>query len=343
VGERVGGRPGSADRFGRAVQSRRVVLGGAGAIAAASFSGRLLAIDKPPPLSRRPGVQLYMLGKLSIDELPAQLKALREIGYREVETSPLPGASAETLRAELDRAGLACASCHIGLEALAPGMLSLAEPAPAIAYAKTLGAEHVVVALFPFMSALKRRPDAQAVLSDLTRLGPAISDIARSMTPEDWLDVARRLNEAGAKLAAGGLRVGYHNHNVEFVRLANGQSAFDLLVARTDPKLVDFELDLGWVAAAGIEPAGLLKRLGARVAQLHLKDLAATPANTTLKINSADLGAGVQDWPAILDAVRASSVRHAYVEQEPPYAPSGLEAARRAYAFIQPSLAKKGL
>jgi sugar phosphate isomerase/epimerase len=331
VGERVG------------LPSRRAVLGGAGALAAASLSGRLLAMDEPPPLSRRVGVQLYMLGKLSIAELPAQLKALRETGYREVETSPLPGASAEALRAELDRAGLACPSCHIGLESMAPGMLSLADPEPAAAYAKALGADHVVVALFPFMSALKRRPDAQVVLSDLKRLGGALGDIARSMTPEDWTDVARRLNEAGARLAPAGLRVGYHNHNVEFVRLANGQSAFDLLVAQTDPKLVDFELDLGWVAAAGIDPAGLLKRLGARVTQLHLKELAATPPNTALHINSADLGAGVQDWPAILDAVRGSSVRHAYVEQEPPYAPSGLEAARRGYAFIQPLLVRKGL
>ena len=326
--------------------SRRHVLLGLGA--AAGLGGRVCAAGaEGRRLSQRLGVQLYVLGQAPMPgrappaDLPQGLKALSDIGYREVEGAP-PGFTAEAYRRELDRVNLACPSIHTSLEPM-DGVQSLADLPNAIAYAKTVGARNLVVATLPFRRLLANRPDAEALFGDMKRLSAAVLDLTKSMSADDWIAFARELNASGAKLATAGLRLGYHNHNSEFVVLPSGQRAYDLLVAETDPKLVDFELDVGWARSAGLDPAALIKRYAKRITQLHLKDLADTPANTSAKLNSAEMGQGVQDWNALLDAISSSSVAHVYVEQEPPYPLSGLSSATAAYAFLQPRLAQKGL
>jgi sugar phosphate isomerase/epimerase len=301
------------------------------------------AVEQQPPLSKRLGVQMYMLGQISPSELPGVLKQVREIGFLEVEALPRPDTSAQALRAELDRVGMTCPSCHIALEPMAPGMLSLADAPAAIEYARTIGATQIVVPMFPFAKARLARADGAARPVDPGNARSAIASVAQSMSAEDWIGVARSLNEAAAKLAPAGIRLGYHNHNVEFVRVGDGKIALDLLISHTDPKLVDLEVDIGWVKAAGYDPATFLKQHAHRITQVHLKDLAATPANTALQLNTTELGHGVQDWPSIVDAIRSSSIRHAYIEQEPPFTVSGLKSAAEDYAFIQPLMAKKGI
>ncbi|HEX7741470.1 MAG TPA: sugar phosphate isomerase/epimerase, partial [Sphingobium sp.] len=232
---------------------------------------------------------------------------------------------------------------HLLLDASMPGLLSLADMPAAIAAAKTLGADRIVAPIFSITGMLARRPELASQLTDPSKSGSAIRELARAMTADDWLALAKRLNTVGADLAKAGIRLGYHTHNVDFAKLPNGDTVLDLLIANTDAKLVEFELDLGWVKAAGLDPATTLIRYADRVSQLHLKDLGATPANYSLDLNTAAFGAGVQDWPAIAEAIRRSSVRHLYVEQENPIRQSGLASAASCYAFIKPVLAKAGV
>ena len=325
--------------------SRRGVLLG---LAAASLAGNALAMGGKKRLSQRLGVQLYVLGQAPMPgrgspaDLPRGLKALSDIGYREVEGAP-PGLTAEAYRRELDRVNLVCPSIHVALEPSPYGALSLTDLSNTVAYAKTVGAANLVIGMPPFGALLARRPDAQALSGDIARLSEAITSLVNSMSAADWLDIARQLNENGARVAAAGLRLGYHNHNAEFRTLANGARVYDLLMEHTDPKLVDFELDLGWARAAGLDPVTLLKRYTGRITQLHLKEIADTKANNSGNLNSVEMGRGVQNWSAIIEAIKSSSMRHAYFEQEPPYPVSGLRSAATAYAFLQPLLAKKGL
>jgi sugar phosphate isomerase/epimerase len=290
-------------------------------------------------LARRLGVQTYMLDDQLRKDTAGTLARLHAVGFRELELFQLPGMSAQAFRAELDRAGLSCPSIHAGLEPLVPGAPNLAEPDTVIAAAKALGAVWAVVPVLPFRKALATRPEAQARLAK-GEAGAVLGEVARSMTVDEWTDLAVQLNTVAAKLAPSGVRLAYHNHNLEFVTLGNGRPALELLLARTDPKLVDLELDVGWVAAAGVDPAAFLRRHGARVGQVHFKDLAATTPNNAVHLETADIGRGVQDWEAILEALRGSAVRHAYIEEEPPYVGSGLEAAARSYAWLQPLMAR---
>ncbi len=113
-------------------------------------------------------------------------------------------------------------------------------------------------------------------------------------------------------------------------------SGWDILVGNTDPKLVHFEVDIGWVQSAGLDPAQTIRKLGPRVRQLHLKDVAAgAKTNFALETKPTVAGTGVVDWPAVLRAAWSAGVQHAYVEQEPPFAIPRMEAARQSAAFFR--------
>jgi sugar phosphate isomerase/epimerase len=135
--------------------------------------------------------------------------------------------------------------------------------------------------------------------------------------PESWrgsrADVSRlceRLNSLGELCRAEGIRLGYHNHAVEFAPL-DGTTAWDILARETSPELVDLELDLYWAAQAGADPAAVLRRDRSRIRLVHAKDMA--------RDSDADapVGEGRLDWPAILEAA-GDEVRWYIVEQDEP-------------------------
>jgi len=130
--------------------------------------------------------------------------------------------------------------------------------------------------------------------------------------------------------------VGYHNHNLEFAPLAGGGTGWDVLIRETDPSLVKFEVDIGWVAAAGRDPVAFLDRHHGRLRWLHIKDLRpSTSANFALRMDPVKTGAGRQDWARILPAAHRAGIEHFYVEQEPPFAIPRMEAAERSYRFLK--------
>jgi len=142
------------------------------------------------------------------------------------------------------------------------------------------------------------------------------------------------LNEKGAMLKKAGIAMGYHNHNIEFAPIGK-ETGWEILVRETDPALVHFEVDIGWVAAAGLDPVAFLHRHKGRVRQLHVKDLqATTKANFNVRMDPTQVGAGEMDWAKVLPAAYQAGVRNFYVEQEPPFTIPRMEAAARSYAYL---------
>ena len=149
-----------------------------------------------------------------------------------------------------------------------------------------------------------------------------------------WKRTAALLNERGAALKPLGIDFGYHNHNLEFAPVG-GTTGWDIITRETDPALVHFEVDIGWLAAAGLDPVAFLRRHSGRVRWLHIKDLKAdSVANFGLSMHPTEIGSGKQDWAKILPAAHRAGVQHYYVEQEPPFAIPRMEAAARSYAFL---------
>lgn len=77
------------------------------------------------------------------------------------------------------------------------------------------------------------------------------------------------LNAAGKFGANVELRVAYHN---EFPEFANGKMEVAALMEGTDPKLVNFVVDMGHAFHAGADVVGFFGQHHGRIAGMHLRD-----------------------------------------------------------------------
>jgi sugar phosphate isomerase/epimerase len=249
-------------------------------------------------------VQLYTLRNQLAIELEDSLEELAEIGYTRVEHAGFVGRTAAQFRAALDNAGLRATSGHVGI----PQPFDAATWAAALADAKVLGSKYIV---HPYFGA-----DANGPIRD------------RAV----WSAFAADLNKAGRMARQAGLRFGYHNHNAEFLPLADGsgRTGYDVLIAETDPRYVHFEVDLYWAWRGAVDPVDLFRRIGRRVLQYHVKDMDVTSS-------FADPGTGLIDFGRIF---RAHAVDEYIVERDnagsPPRTPAdALVTAEVGYDFLR--------
>lgn len=271
------------------------------------------------------GLQVYTLGEEAGRDLDATFAQIAAIGYREIELPSLYGRKAAEVRATADRAGLAIRSIHIPAQGSGSGSLN-GVPAEVAEMVTRLGARRAVVPIAPFPAGFRPQPGET--------MQAAIGRSFATAGADHWRRTAALLNEKAAALKPLGVALGYHNHNIEFAPIEK-TSGWDILVRETDPRLVEFEVDTGWVATAGLDPVAFLRGLRGRATQLHVKDVAAgNTTNFVLAMRPAEVGSGTLDWARILPAARAAGVRHFYVEQEPPFTMPRIAAARKSYAFL---------
>lgn len=242
--------------------------------------------------SRPPtGVQLYTVRRLMQEDVPGTFAALAELGVREVEFAGYFDYAPAAMAALLTEHGLTAPAVHQGVPD---------DWAPVFDAAEALGHRWVVV---PWVG-----PEVRASV-------------------ESWQQFADQLNEAGRQAADRPFRMGYHNHDFEFDQLG-GQLAFDVLLDRLDPALVDLELDLYWAVKAGQDPAALIARHPGRFPLWHLKDAGPAPERTM-----QDVGAGTIDFASLFALGEAAGLQHAFVEHDNPADP--LESVRRSVTALQ--------
>ncbi|MBA4355338.1 MAG: sugar phosphate isomerase/epimerase [Novosphingobium sp.] len=310
--------------------NRRQFLAGMTALSSIACPGAdaLAKACKRRPDALAIGLQAFTLGEDQIRAMPETLRELRRIGYRKIELGDLYGYAPAQLRKWLDDADLICRSMTIPGQAI--GGVSLEDDLDALAVGlRVIGVETVVM---PIM----RIPDrlGAPTIAPHDELVAQYVRANRAMTAADWSENARVINDIARRLQPHGLRMGYHNHNFEFAPLG-GTCGMEILLAETDPAMVDFEMDAGWVAAAGHDPAVWLARYPGRFRLMHVKDiLPTTVANFDMKQNPCPVGQGIVDWPRLLPAARAAGVAHFYVEQEPPFTMPRIEAIRSSYRYL---------
>ena len=96
-------------------------------------------------------------------------------------------------------------------------------------------------------------------------------------------------NNAGMGAAKRGLRFTYHNHDLELRKYDDGSCGLDNVRKNTDPANVGFELDVYWVKKGGQDPVEYIKKQGARIWQLHMKDMAEDGSITELGNGNVEL------------------------------------------------------
>jgi len=131
-------------------------------------------------------------------------------------------------------------------------------------------------------------------------------------------ELAQRLNRAGETLRGQGLRLLYHNHNVELLPVRPGLRAYELLLDETDGKAVNFEFDSYWFTDGGADACAWMRRLGPRMKLWHINDRGSRqtgPAMTPiLKADSMELGAGNMALDAMREIALSNGIEAVVLE-----------------------------
>ena len=124
--------------------------------------------------------------------------------------------------------------------------------------------------------------------------------------------LVRKLDAAGAKFRAAGLTLGYHNHDIEFLRF-QGATVLDYIYAQCDPQNLVAELDTYWVHCGGGDCVEWCRKLRGRMPFIHLKDYAMTLER---KPTYCEIGAGTLPFKRIIDEAGRSGCAWFIVEQD---------------------------
>lgn len=228
------------------------------------------------------GVQLYTLRDAARHDIDRTLARIRSVGYHEVEWWGSFGKTPAQIRAILDANGLKSPSAHVGLDALTTKLDETLETAERMGH-------HWLI--FPGLDEEDHRPARYDEVADL-------------------------LNAAGERAHRHGLRVGYHNHDVDLHPWANGEIPLERLARRLDPNVADLEVDLFWITKGGGDPKQWLRDHPGRIPLVHVKDAGPAP-----DFVMSDVGAGALDWNAIFALRRRAGIEHYFVEHDEPVDP----------------------
>jgi sugar phosphate isomerase/epimerase len=240
------------------------------------------------------GLQLWTVRNQLATDVPGTLRAVQDAGYAQVELMRTMDANA--ILAHARPLGLRVTSAMIDWNALVhPAAPGTATAAAHVQLARELGLQYLV---FGYVGKGHRETVAQVRAL-----------VARAHA------FGRQCREAGIQLC-------YHHHSFEFAALDDGRTtAWQIFTAEFDPALVQFELDVFWLAIGGRDPVSTLRDLRGRVAQVHLKDLA--PGHGVITDEAQvpatafrELGAGTVDLPAVLAACAETGVAQCHVEQD---------------------------
>ncbi|QII28192.1 sugar phosphate isomerase/epimerase [Stenotrophomonas maltophilia] len=230
-------------------------------------------------------VQMYTLRNAG--SLEQQLKIVHDAGVHAVETVGTQGVSATELKQLLERYSIKAVSSHVPLAELRKDLDGV------VAFNRSIGNTTLVV---PYLDAKDRPTDAAG-----------------------WTALGQELGRIAKQVRAKGMRLAYHNHDFELVDF-NGRSGLELLFAAAGPDL-QTELDLAWVARAGLDPAVMLATFRGRLFAVHAKDNA-PKGQAEDEDGFAAVGQGVLDWKAILPAAAKAGVQWYIVEHDQPRDPA---------------------
>jgi len=234
------------------------------------------------------GLQLYSVRKDCAKDLPGTIAAVAEMGYAGVEFAGYYDYEAPELRKLLDEAGLKCCGTHIRLDTL-------------------LGEE------------LERTIEFNQILGNRFLIVPGLPEERRNSRAA-WQETARLFSELAEKVRPYNMRVGYHNHMVEFQPM-EGEMPWDTFFGNTSPEVI-MQMDTGNALRGGGDPVHFLKRYPGRATTVHLKEYSATN-------DSALIGEGDVDWDELFNTCETIGGTEWYIVEQESYAYPPLECVKR--------------
>ncbi|HEX3532614.1 MAG TPA: sugar phosphate isomerase/epimerase [Gemmatimonadaceae bacterium] len=240
----------------------------------------------------RVGLQLYTVRDLMKADMPGTIARVAEIGYKEVEFAGYFGRTPHEVHELLEKYHLSSPSTHVPYDSFQNWQKVLDD-------SKVIGHKWVTLPWIP--------PEKRTTVAD-------------------WKAIAAQFNQVGAQARKSGLRFAYHNHDFE-LKAIDGVRPLDILLGETDPKFVDFEMDIYWVIFGGGDPLDYFARYPHRFALAHIKDSAGPPDNKMV-----DVGQGKIDFRTILAQSDKAGFQHYFVEHDQPADP--IATIRNSYNYL---------
>lgn len=233
-------------------------------------------------------------------DIAATLKRVRAAGYTAVQVSGMGPIAEEELVKILKGEGLTCCATH------EPGDDILHHTQKVIDRLAKLDCQ---ITAYPFPGGV-----------DMTSIESVDAMIAG-------------LDAAGAKMAAAGQILCYHNHNHELRKLG-GTTILERIYARSNPKHLQGETDTFWIHYGGSENTEWCERLAGRLPAIHLKDYMTNAEN---KQQLCEIGAGNLNFKKIIAAAEKSGCKWFIVEQDScPGDP--VDSLAQSFRYIQENL-----
>ncbi len=216
-------------------------------------------------------------------DLDRTLARVREMGYEAVQVSAIP-LDAAVIKRLLDKNGLFCCATHEGL---------------------------------PMIQDADKLIDKMKTLDcDFIALGAPTPEYRTNERFGELIDI---MNEQGGKLIEAGIKLGYHNHHFEFMRMANGKTYLEEFYAKTDSSKVFAEIDVHWVTRGGQNPVRWIEKVAGRMPVCHFKDFAILEKENEHLPVFCEIGEGNLAWDEIIAACEKTGVRWYSIEQDQPF------------------------
>ncbi len=258
--------------------SRRCFLQQAFAAGVAAGAAKAFA----DPLDMPIGFQGYDARFLLIKDWDSGWQTMRDMGYQSVdlvsvrgygfEKSSVANKTAKEIRTKLESIGMTYENCQFSYAELHTDF------SRTIDFCHELKLKNIICA-----------PESQ-----------------HTKSIDGWKWQADQLNQLAVRLKPEGFRLGYHNHDLEFIDV-DGITPYDVLMENTDPKLVSFQIDVGNLTFAGKDAISYIKKYPQRYFSMHAKDY--KPGLTSVPV-----GQGILDWKAIFAIVKTTPVQNYFAE-----------------------------
>lgn len=226
------------------------------------------------------GLNIYTLLYQFIKDKKDAFSKAKEAGFDRIEMIGGFDTEPQELLQTLKGHGLAVTSYHLGRDAFAPEQLD-----NTIGYNKAIGNDTLVIPCFKF---------------------------DKDISVKEWEEFAAFLEETAKELKKHNMRLGYHNHAIEF-DLVDKKEPWDIVMSNTEN--VVMQLDIGNARSnprlSDDDIIGILKRYEGRAKCVHIKPWS--------KAKGFDCILGQDDinWPKIVDACKEyGGTETFYVEME---------------------------
>ena len=243
-------------------------------------------------------VQVYSVRDDAQADFLGTLQKIKAMGYDGIELAGLYGNEPLAVKKMCEEVGLVPISAHV------PYAKMMEDPEGVLADYAAIGCKYVAV---PYLGEAER-PGGE-------KFDEALENIAM-------------LGGVAKKL---GMTLLYHNHDFEFIKL-EGKYGLDVMYDTVSADVLQTELDMCWVNVGGEEPAAYLRKYSGRSPVLHLKDFHGEKSDDMYELIGIEsaapkrpgnfefrpVGAGLQNFPAILEAAKDAGVIWVVVEQDNP-------------------------